>query len=482
MNENVGIDAINFSLPRLTLPIEDLAEARGLEVEKLKFGLGLKSMSVCDLDEDVVTLAADAVWKLIERECLNPKEIGRIYLGTESSVDAAKPTSTYVLDLLERKLEVNYGPRSLSHCDVVDMTFACVGAVDAFQNSLDWVSIKKDRKAIVVASDVAKYSPSSSGEYTQGAGAVSMLLSKNPRILALDSDFAVSIQSTGDFFKPRRTFKKLELLQEASNLLGLEKLTDEVVKRLESKSDGFWGTPMNIIDQFLEFPIYDGPFSNECYVSRVREALIRYENKRSQNVLDDWDGMIFHLPYAFQGRRMWPEISLDLYRKAGRLSEIEKAIGEKETEVSDKRQFIRLWSKSELFKKIIKEKIAPGEQASQRIGNMYTASIFMAFLSKISLSPEEGKNLKNKRIGFLSYGSGSKSKVFSGTIQNMFENQIHGINLFDSLDSTTTIDFKTYEDLHQRKLESPISKTSGFSLKKIGEKDLETGYRFYDIK
>ena len=179
---------------------------------------------------------------------------------------------------------------------------------------------------------------------------------------------------------------------------------------------------------------------------------------------------------------MWPEISLDLYRKAGRLSEIEKAIGEKETEVSDKRQFIRLWSKSELFKKIIKEKIAPGEQASQRIGNMYTASIFMSFLSKISSSLEEGKNFKNKRIGFLSYGSGSKSKVFSGTIQNMFENQIHGINLFDSLDSTKKIDFKTYEDLHQRKLESPISKTSGFSLKKIGEKDLEIGYRFYDIK
>ena len=211
MNENVGIDAINFSLPRLSLPIEDLAEARGLEVEKLKFGLGLKSMSVCDLHEDVVTLAADAIWKLIERDDLNPKEIGRIYLGTESSVDAAKPTSTYVLDLLERKLEVNYGHRSLSHCDVVDMTFACVGAVDALQNSLDWVSIKKDRKAIVVASDVAKYSPTSSGEYTQGAGAVSLLLTKNPRILALDSDFAISIQSTGDFFKPRRSFKKLEL-------------------------------------------------------------------------------------------------------------------------------------------------------------------------------------------------------------------------------------------------------------------------------
>jgi len=28
MNENVGIDAINFSLPRLTLPIEDLHQRK----------------------------------------------------------------------------------------------------------------------------------------------------------------------------------------------------------------------------------------------------------------------------------------------------------------------------------------------------------------------------------------------------------------------------------------------------------------------
>jgi hydroxymethylglutaryl-CoA synthase len=40
---------------------------------------------------------------------------------------------------------------------VVDLTFACIGAVDALQNSLDWVRMGEDRMAIVIGSDVAKY-------------------------------------------------------------------------------------------------------------------------------------------------------------------------------------------------------------------------------------------------------------------------------------------------------------------------------------
>lgn len=48
MNTDCGIDALNFSLPRLFLPISDLAKARGIEVDKLRYGLGLESMSVSD--------------------------------------------------------------------------------------------------------------------------------------------------------------------------------------------------------------------------------------------------------------------------------------------------------------------------------------------------------------------------------------------------------------------------------------------------
>jgi hydroxymethylglutaryl-CoA synthase len=69
---------------------------------------------------------------------------------------------------------------------VVDLTFACIGAVDALQNSLDWVRMGEDRMAIVIGSDVAKYELASTGEYTQGAGAIALLVKENPRLLAFD--------------------------------------------------------------------------------------------------------------------------------------------------------------------------------------------------------------------------------------------------------------------------------------------------------
>ncbi len=114
--------------------------------------------------------------ELILKNNIDPKRIGRIYLGTESALDGAKPTATYALDMLNDYFAPIHGPDCLLHCDVVDLTFACVGAVDALQNTLDWVRAGKDRIGIVVASDIAQYELGSGGEYTQGAGAIALLI------------------------------------------------------------------------------------------------------------------------------------------------------------------------------------------------------------------------------------------------------------------------------------------------------------------
>ena len=476
-----GIDALHFALPRLTLPIEDLAVARGIEPEKLRFGLGLECMAVCDIDEDVVTLAAEAAWNLIQREGLKPAELGRLYLGTESAVDAAKPSATYVMGILEKRLEAKYGPRALRHCDALDMTFACVGGVDALHNSLDWVGAGSDRKALVIAADVAKYAPGSPGEYTQGAGAVAMLVTENPRILAFEPEFGVAVESVSDFFKPRRSFVKTELLQQAAALLGQTLSDADAASLCASATEGFWGTPEQHIDQFLEHPIFDGPYSNDCYVARVREALDAYQEQSGKLVLRDWDAMVFHLPYAFQGRRMWAEIALELVRRAERLHEIEAAVGQTEDEVGGASYLAKLWSKTPHYKAYVKAYITPGERASQQIGNMYTASIFMALLSTLVDSRIQGIDISGRRIGFLSYGSGSKSKVFSGIVQPNYLEHLEGVRPFDHLENRTQIDFATYEKLHQRALTAPVSTPSGVGLASIGTEGVQLGYRSYDI-
>jgi hydroxymethylglutaryl-CoA synthase len=159
----IGIDALAYYVPQQYLPIETLAEARNIEYAKLNKGLGLTSMSFPDTDEDAATMGANAVLNLFTDEPLDPSTVGRLYLGTESALDSAKPTATYILDLVEQQLASSHGANCLRNVDAVDMTFACIGAVDALENACLYVRQHPEKKAIIVASDLAKYNLGSTG-------------------------------------------------------------------------------------------------------------------------------------------------------------------------------------------------------------------------------------------------------------------------------------------------------------------------------
>lgn len=477
----VGIDAIDYYFPHIYLPISALADARSIEYAKLNKGLGLTNMAVTDVNEDVATMAANAVIKLIKQKGLNLNEIGRIYLGTESALDAAKPTASYILQMVEKAFEVDFGKRALKNCDVVDLTFACIGGVDAMLNSLDWIRCGKNRKAIVVAADNAKYELGSGGEYTQGAGAVALLLSENPAIMTLEPEVGVATESVSDFFKPRRSYKKADLLKQAAQLLG-QNITDEDLNQLlENNNSEFWGQPSTEVEIHKDEPVFDGPYSNDCYTSRITEALAHLQSQTSVNVLSDWSQLIFHLPYAYQGRRMIIPLWVDWMIENNQQEVLEKetgmAIPTKES--TDWNAFIKACSKTATYKAFVSKSIEKGERASSEIGNMYTASIFMSLLSFLTAAAEEDIELEGKTIGFFSYGSGSKSKVFQGIVQKNWKNTIMKLPLFDELKNRTAIDFSAYENLHNGKLLEPIVNVNSLSLKEKGTKGVLTGYRFY---
>ena len=225
----VGIDDLTVYIPKLYLPIAELAKARQIDPDKLRHGLGLIDMAIADAHEDAATLAANAVVQLIDQNNIDPRRIGRLYMGTESALDGSKPTATYILEMLRRHFRNTYGPDCFLHCDVVDLTFACIGAVDALHNTLDWVRGNPERIGIIVASDVAKYELGSSGEYTQGAGAMALLLSHNPRLMVIEDFWGVGTRSVHDFFKPKKHVSKLQLVEEVLKLTGLPHLEAEVV-------------------------------------------------------------------------------------------------------------------------------------------------------------------------------------------------------------------------------------------------------------
>ena len=453
----IGIDDMAFYVPKLFLDIRTLAEKRDIPYEKLSHGLGLYKMAICDVHEDAATMAAEAIIELIERNNLDPRQIGRIYLGTESALDGAKPTATYAVEMALKRLSARWGADCFRHCDVLDMTFACIGATDALHNTLDWVAADKRNIGIVVASDIAKYELQSTGEYTQGAGAVAMLVKAQPRLLAMRRVVGVAMESVHDFYKPRR-------------------------------------------ERFTETPVFDGQFSNLCYQNRMTEGLEDFRKRAIDAGLfgegkfpalsERWARMIFHLPYAFHAKRMYVEQFI-VERKA-------KGVWEKDQQkfnfpqletmrFEDKKAygkayagFLKAVSESSMYQRFVKEKLEKAQRASQETGNLYTASIFLALMSTLESDFIEKAQLDKKRIGFVAYGSGSKAKVFEGIVQPGWEAVVRHFQVFKKLKNRQEIDYDQYEALHNNTLEAPVFTEKGrWALDHIGAEGVTLGARYY---
>ncbi|TXF88204.1 hydroxymethylglutaryl-CoA synthase family protein [Neolewinella aurantiaca] len=497
----VGIDDLSVYVPQLYFPIEDLAAARNLSYPKLSKGLGLQQMAIADAREDAATMAANAVLDLMHKNDLDPNDIGRLYLGTESALDGAKPTATYVLEMLQDHFSDSHGGNCFLNCDVVDLTFACIGAVDALQNSLEWAAAKDGRIGIVVASDEAKYEMNSPGEYTQGAGAVAMIVKQNPRLLAIDPDFGVATRPAHDFFKPNRKVTKREIINEVLNLLpdtSAEDFdVDGLIGKLSEGLDCNGVLDCNENDLYLHkvTPVFDGPYSNEAYQARIREALQDYRRrsgKKEGELLTDFSHLVFHLPYAFQARRMFSEIFMEELKANGGWvdfilkNELEVPCAddysEREEYLTKCTDFLRLVTKSEDYKAFVNERIAPGEWASSRVGNLYAGSVFLSLMSTLEALTQDAKNVEGQSICVFAYGSGSKSKVFGATLQAGWKEVAQQFDLELRLDQRQAIDYAAYEQLHRSSLKDNIAHSDGgsFFLADVhDERDETEGVRHY---
>ena len=254
--------------------------------------------------------------------------------------------------------------------------------MDALQNCLDYIRLNPSKKAIVVATDNAKYDLNSTGEYTQGAGAIAMLVTQNPRIMHFSAAVGVATEGVFDFFKPRRYFSKESALQQENN-------------------PEWNGILENEIAIFKEQPIFDGQYSNQCYINRITEAYDNYKKESNQIgiIYQNWENILMHLPYCFQGRRTFVEIF------AKEHSEL-LATQNGET-LKDK---IKSLAKSPEYLNVVNQKIYPSEIASGQVGNIYTGSIFLGLLSALCYHFQQKTELTNKKFGFIAYGSGSKEK------------------------------------------------------------------------
>lgn len=183
------------AIPRRYIALADLANARHVDPAKYTQGLGALEMAIADPSEDTVSLAAEAGRRALANAGLDPKQLGMLVVGTETGVDHSKPVASFVHGLLDL-------PRAMR---VYDTQHACYGGTAGLWAAVEWIAsgAARGRSALVICSDIARYGIGTAGEPTQGAGAVAMVVSENPAMLAFDVGISgASSTHVHDFWRP----------------------------------------------------------------------------------------------------------------------------------------------------------------------------------------------------------------------------------------------------------------------------------------
>jgi len=404
----VGIDGIEIWTGKLRLDLaETFAPAQGEEPGKYTKGLGLYGSSFPDSYEDIVTMGANAARRLLDRKGLEPEDIGRIDVATESAFDNSKPVSTYIAGCLEQVYDGDF-----HHANKGERKFACISGTQSLDDAYNWIRAGRNRgrSALVIATDTALYARDDPGEATQGAGAVAMLISEDPDLVELSADQGYGSADETDFLKPQQ-----------------------------------------------QFPSVDGKRSVQVYLARMREAIEDYESQVGKIHPDDYVLGPFHTPFPGMVRKA----AALAYRHFSRDTEIEVALAEeigrqprREAFDSDEAfrdaaaEYTDKLTETETYRDWYAEVIDPTLDISREVGNWYTGSVHVARVAGMKHALENGQNLTGERMLVGSYGSGAQAEFHAETIRAGWAEEIGAMNIDEQLDDRYELSFEEYEKVH----------------------------------
>ncbi len=240
----IGIDKINFFTPHTYVDLVKLAKHRGIDPDKFTVGIGQSKMAVPTITQDTVSMGANAAFPILDKEDLDKIEL--IVVGTESGIDESKSAAAFIHQLLEIQ------PFAKS----IEVKQACYSATAGLMMARDYIKAHPGKKALVIGSDISRYGLNTSGEVTQGAGAIAMVISEDPSILTIEDKSISMTENIFDFWRPN----------------------------------------------YSDTAIVDGKFSNEAYI-RFFNTLWEEFSKQTDYLISDFNAFCFHLPYTKMGKK-----------------------------------------------------------------------------------------------------------------------------------------------------------------------------------
>jgi hydroxymethylglutaryl-CoA synthase len=363
---------------------------------------------------------------------------------------------------------------------------ACLAGVYALKAAARYLATDgDDRVAIVVCGDIAEYERGSSGEPTQGAGAVAMLVEREGKLCSLELGRSGSASAYRglDFRKPMaRHF-----------------------------AEGYATSTARMHD----FPIFNGKYSTACYVDEVIAALDRMFVRTGEPRRAYWDriaALVMHRPYHHMPiQALAAALVVGMAREPAEHEAFAGLCVEAGQEPAAVRAELDvlpdLWALSERagldadpmpltsavvkkfrggawFQRFVADKLGFGSATAMEFGNLYSASL-PAWLAAAFVDADlRNVDLAGRELLTIGYGSGDAAEAIPLRVAQGWRQAARRIGLADAVAGAVDLQREQYEALHDGREVATIVRGPRFAITEVGTRmaaPQDLGVERYDL-
>ncbi|KAG8348171.1 putative Hydroxymethylglutaryl coenzyme A putativeryl coenzyme A synthase C terminal [Trypanosoma vivax] len=484
-----GVSGFAVYVPPCSVCLKDWCSWTGNDWNKVSNVVG-KSFRVPAVNENAYTMAASAVLRLILNYNVDPGRVGFLGLGTESSTDNSAG-AVILRGMIDKALKELGLPVLSRHCEVPEFKHACIGGVYALKSAARYAEVDAgdDQVAIVVASDIAEYALGSTGEQTQGAGSVAMLVQKKPTLLELDIK---SAGSASDYRGPdfRKPFKR------------------HFIKEYGSKFEN---------GKIPDFPVFSGPYSTMVYLDEVTVAVEKMLSKLGEDALSYYDSVssiFFHRPYHMMPvqamsflyvralarttstehvkyfEELCAKSKVDPAAVRGELEKVTNYFDaiERGKEPQDAfaatNKAAKALRSEKRFADFLATKMSLGSSTVASCGNLYTASLPCWVAAGLEEAYAKKLDIAGKRMAIIGYGSGDASEAIPVFPVKGWEEAASKLNVSKALENPVQLTKEQYEGMHSGSLKEDLAidrRRTEFVVGRLGHRN-ETAFQDIGIE
>ncbi len=185
-----GIIGYGAYIPRNRIKVEEIAKVWGADAPSFKKGLMLEEKSVPSPDQDTITMSVEAAKNALRRARIDPREIGAVYIGSESHPYAVKPSGTVLAEALGATPEVH----------TADFEFACKAGTEGMFVAFGLVKAGLIKYGLGVGADTSQGAPGDALEYSAAAGAAAFLFGRENPVAEVLNTYSYTTD-TPDFWR-----------------------------------------------------------------------------------------------------------------------------------------------------------------------------------------------------------------------------------------------------------------------------------------